>query len=85
MKLERTGWNCDEAQYARQRHDIRFSCDNQEVKNLCQKQAESRFNTRSMVPRKGLEPPRISTLQNLNLVRLPISPPGQAARILALD
>jgi hypothetical protein len=63
MKLERTGWNCDEAQYARQRHDIRFSCDNQEVKNLCQKQAESRFNTRSMVRMKGLEPPRISTAE----------------------
>ena len=30
-----------------------------------------------MVPRKGLEPPQYCYRQDLNLVRLPIPPPGQ--------
>ena len=34
-----------------------------------------------MVPRRGLEPPRPFERQNLNLVRLPIPPPGLKANL----
>ncbi len=35
-----------------------------------------------MVPRKGLEPPQYRYRQDLNLVRLPIPPPGQLQPII---
>ena len=37
----------------------------------------SRWRTVILVPRKGLEPPQYRYRQDLNLVRLPIPPPGQ--------
>ncbi len=36
---------------------------------------------KSLVPRKGLEPPQPYDRQHLKLVRLPISPPGHASII----
>jgi hypothetical protein len=35
-----------------------------------------------MVPRKGLEPPQYRYRQDLNLVRLPIPPPGQLQPVI---
>ena len=43
----------------------------------------SKFKIERVVPRKGFEPPHHCWRQDLNLVRLPIPPPGREGAILA--